>query len=281
MKPKSANGPQGGYVLATGEAATHRLRVLHDLYGPGARSVLLRAGLRRGMRVADLGCGVGMVTRLLAELVGADGQVVGVDASDEQVAQARLLLPAGCSNVSFVKASATDTGLPPESFDLVYCRFLLIHLTDPHLALREMRGLLKPDGILVVEDGDLTSAGSQPPSALDAFADLWGRLGLARGLNYTLGRELFEMVLAAEFPSADMTFNQPVVARGETKRLLEWSVAEAGEAFVSAGLVTSEELDRILHEMRRVADDETVLALMPRMSQVWARKRAPSTSVAA
>src|SRR5262249_33120093 len=196
------------------------------------------------------------------------------------IAQARLLLPAGCSNVSFVQASATDTGLPRESFDLVYCRFLLIHLTEPHLALREMRGLLKPDGILVVEDGDLTSAGSQPSSALDAFADLWGRLGLARGLNYTLGRELFELVLAAEFPSADMTFNQPVVARGETKRLLEWSVREAADAFVSAGLVPSEELDRTLQESRRRAEDEPVLAVMPRMSQVWARKRVPS-SVAA
>jgi hypothetical protein len=48
----------GSYVLATGEAAAYRLRILHALYGPGSRRVLLEAGLRRGMRVADLGCGV-------------------------------------------------------------------------------------------------------------------------------------------------------------------------------------------------------------------------------
>lgn len=281
MRQNRTNELHGGYVLATGEAATRRLRVLHDLYGPGARSVLLRAGLQRGMRVADLGCGVGMVTRLLAELVGAEGEVVGVDASEEQIAQARTLLPSGCSNVTFVKASAIDTGLGRESFDLVYCRFLLIHLTEPDRALREMHDLLKPNGILVCEDGDLTSAGSQPPSALDAFADLWGRLGVARGLNYTLGRELFQMVLAANFSSPEITYNQPVVARGEGKRLLEWSVAEAGPALVQAGLVTSEELGHVLLAMRRVAEDEAVLALMPRMSQVWARKRIFGTSVAA
>ena len=60
----------GEYVLATGEAAANRLRILHSVYGPGARRVLIEAGIRPGMRVADLGSGTGMVTQLLAELVG-------------------------------------------------------------------------------------------------------------------------------------------------------------------------------------------------------------------
>jgi SAM-dependent methyltransferase len=262
----------GQYALATGAAAADRLRILHDLYGPGTRRVLLDAGVRPGMRVADVGCGVGMVTALLSELVGPAGHAVGIDASDAQLAEARERLGRGVTNTSFVVASATDTGMPYVSFDLVYCRFLLIHLPDPEGALREMRALLRPGGILVCEDGDLTSAGSEPPSALGAFADLWGRLGPERGVDYTLGRRLFRMVLAAGFPTAEITFNQPVVAQGERKRLLELSVAEAGPAFVAAGLITAHELDRTLAEMRRLNDDETVLAVMPRMAQVWARK---------
>jgi hypothetical protein len=82
------------------------------------------------------------------------------------------------------------------------------------------------------------------------------------------------MVLAAGFPAPEITFNQPVVARGEEKRLLELSIAEAGPAFISAGLITAEELDRTLAEMRRLATDGTVLAVMPRMAQVWAKKPA-------
>jgi SAM-dependent methyltransferase len=265
----------GRYALATGEAAAYRLRLLHSLYGPGTRRVLLDAGLRRGMRVADLGCGVGMVTALLADLVGPEGHVVGIDLSGAQLAQARAELNGRGRNTSFVEASATDTGLPRGSFDLVYCRFLLLHLPDPEWALREMRALLKPDGLLVCEDGDLTSSGSEPPSALGAFADLWGRLGPVRGLDYTLGRRLFHMVQAAGFPAPDITFNQPVQARGENKRMLELSVAEAGPAFIDAGLITAEELEHTLVEMRRLAADETVLAVMPRMAQVWARKPAP------
>jgi SAM-dependent methyltransferase len=265
----------GAYALATGEAAAYRLHLLHEVYGPGTRRVLLEAGLRRGMRVADLGCGVGMVTALLANLVGPEGHVVGIDMSAAQLAQARVRLNGHGANTSFVEASATDTGLPPESFDLVYCRFLLIHLPEPERALREMRALLKPGGILVCEDGDLTSAGSEPPSALGAFADLWGRLGPRRGVDYTLGRRLFHLVQAAGFPAPEITFNQPVLARGEHKRLLELSVAEAGQAFIDAGLITAAELEHTLAEMRRLSADGTVLAVMPRMAQVSARKPAP------
>jgi hypothetical protein len=82
------------------------------------------------------------------------------------------------------------------------------------------------------------------------------------------------MVLATNFSQPEITFNQPVYAQGENKRLLELSVAEAGPSFVKAGLVTDEELTETVAEMRRLNEDQTVLALMPRMSQVWAKKPA-------
>ena len=261
------------YALATGEAAAYRLHVLNNVYGPGTRRLLRDAGLRRGMRVADLGCGVGMVTAVLAEIVGPEGEVVGVDFSAAQIAQARTQSK-GAPNVKFVEASAADTGLPRESFDFVYSRFLLIHLTEPEQALSEMLALLKPNGILVCEDGDLTTAESEPESALQAFSDLWGRLGPVRGVDYTLGRRLYQMVLAAGFAAPEICFNQPAVAQGENKRLLELSVAEAGGAFVDAGLIGSEELDHTLADMRRANEDSAVLAVMPRMTQIWARKPA-------
>jgi len=272
MQAQTKLNARGDYVLATGNAAANRLRILHNVYGPGARELLLRAGIQRGMSVVDLGCGVGMTTQLLAELVGPTGAVVGVDYSAAQVEQARTLLPPGVSNVRFVEASATDTGLHREAFDVVYCRFLLIHLRDPESALREMHGLLKPEGIMAIEDGDLTSASSEPRSKLEEFSNLFGALGPKWGVDYTLGRRLFHLVLNAKFSHVEISFNQPVFAKGENKRLLELSVAEAGPSFVSAGLVSQEQLKETVAEMRRLGDDESVLAVMPRMSQVWARK---------
>lgn len=278
MQTQSELNTRGDYVLATGDAAANRLRILHNAYGPGARELLLRAGIKPGMRVVDLGCGVGMTTQLLAELVGPTGKVIGVDYSAAQVKQARALLPPGVSNVSFAERSAISTGLPREAFDLVYCRFLLIHLSDPEAALGEMLALLKPGGIVAVENGDLTSATSEPPSALQEFSNLFGALGPRWGVDYTLGRRLYHMVLDANFSEVEITLNQPVFARGENKRLLELSVAEAGPSFVAAGLLTAEQLTEILAEMNRLSEDPSVLAILPRMSQVWARKPRTNSS---
>ena len=188
------------YALATGAGAVRRLHVLHDIYAPAGRRVLVDAGLRRGMKVADFGCGVGVVTRMLAEMVGPSGSVTGVDVNGQQLAEAAAWCESrGVMNTSFVKADACNTGLPRGSFDLVYCRFLLLHLPDPMACLREMREVLKPGGIIVVEDGDLASASSVPPSAIDAFADLFCRFGPTRGLNYSLATNLYHMVIDAGF----------------------------------------------------------------------------------
>jgi SAM-dependent methyltransferase len=265
----------GSYVLATGKAAAYRLKILHQVYGPGSREVLRSAGIRTGMRVADIGCGVGQVTADLAALVGPAGHVVGVDLSRAQLEQADCVCQErGLTNVSWVAASAEATGLPTASFDLVYCRFLLMHLVDPDAALREMHRLLRPGGMLVCEDGDVTSAGSEPSSALRLFADLFGALGPRRKVDYTLARRLFLMVRAAGFSSAHVAFNQPAFVRGDGKRLLEQPLAEAGPAFVEAGLIPDHALRDGVRAMRRLAGDETAWALMPRMVQVCAVKLA-------
>src|SRR5205807_1436266 len=104
-----------GYVLATGDAGAERLRILERIYGPGTRELLLRAGLKPGMRVADIGCGIGSVTRAIADIVGPTGAVVGVDMSSDQIEQARECAEsAGQAQASFTQTSATETGLPRE-----------------------------------------------------------------------------------------------------------------------------------------------------------------------
>ena len=265
----------GEYALATGPSAVNRLKVLDSVYGAGTRALLQRAGVKTGMRVADFGCGVGMVSRLLAVMVGSHGSVVGIDNSPGQIAQARLRAETdGLGNMNFIAADATQTGLPRASFDLVYCRFLLLHLPDPEAALREMVALLKPGGTLVCEDGDLASAGSVPFSALNAFAELFSRLGPLRGVDYSISRRLYHLVAQEELKNVNVHIHQPAIASGEQKSLLELSVAEAGDAFVGAGLIDEPTLESTLTNMRRANKDPNVLALMRPMTQVWARRAA-------
>jgi len=130
----------------------------------------------------------------------------------------------------------------------------------------------KAGGIQVVEDGDLASATNVPPSAMDAFADLFCRFGPTRGLDYSLANNLYHLVLGAGFTDANLEIHQPAIIQGENRLFLKWSVEEAGPAFVDAGIVTSAELERTLSEMQKAVEDPNVLILAPRMSLVWARK---------
>jgi len=271
--PRSVDFGQSDYVLATGDRAVRRLQLLHNIYAPAGKRALLKAGLRPGMRVADFGCGIGATTRLLAEMVGEEGRITGIDLHEAQLVQAgNLCTQAGHRNVSLCRANASDTSLPDNMFDVVYCRFLLIHLPDPAACLQEMRRVLKPGGLIFVEDGDLSTAGSIPPSPLDETGRLFTQLGPRKGVDYLLGRNLYHMVKSAGFDEVEIEIHQPAIPRGENRALLKWSVEEAGRGFIDAGLLTPDQLDRLLHGMQSAMDNPEILILMPRMSLVWARK---------
>jgi SAM-dependent methyltransferase len=137
---KSAGGTD--YVLATGDAAAIRLRLLDDIFGPATRELLTHIGLTAGWRAADVGCGTGLVASWIGRQVGASGAVSAVDLSAEQLRHAEDgARAAGLANITFHQASAYDTGLPREAFDLAYCRLLMCHLARPADALRKMRAL--------------------------------------------------------------------------------------------------------------------------------------------
>src|SRR5262245_16903517 len=111
---------RGEYALASGAAAVDRLLILHKIYARAGRRILLQAGLKPGMHVADFGCGVGAVTRMLGEIVGPSGSVTGIDASAEQIEQAaEICQNSGLTNFAFRTADACATRLPAASFDLV------------------------------------------------------------------------------------------------------------------------------------------------------------------
>ena len=87
--------------------------------------------MKVGWRVADIGCGVGLVSFWMAEKVGSTGSVAAVDASAAQIEKAgSYSVRPGFANIVFHAANAYETGLPRESFDLVFSRFLMCHLPE-------------------------------------------------------------------------------------------------------------------------------------------------------
>ena len=169
--------PDKPYLLATGEKAVSRLALLERIFGPASRHLLSTAGLCSGMRVAEVGCGIGLTARWTSTQVSPGGFVAGVDSSSEQLYIAEKgAAEVGTTNLSFHEGNAYETGLPRDSFDLVYSRFLLCHLADPVKALTEMSLLLKRGGILVCEDHDDGGIFTEPATEAYKRLEAAGRL---------------------------------------------------------------------------------------------------------
>jgi SAM-dependent methyltransferase len=262
------------YTLATGELGVRRLQILHQIHKPYTECLLQRVGLTEGMRVADIGCGIGTISTWLAKQVGTNGSVVGLDVSAAQVEQARSQAEAlGLSNITFAEASVYATGLPHNSFDLVYCRFLLMHLTRPVDALLEMLALAKPGGMVVCEEADFSTAFCDPPSpAHDRCFELFLALSDIRGQHFRLGGKLYRIFRDVGLVAPEVSLVQPVVVRGETKHLMDLSLSEATDALIEARLATPEEVERTVEQMKILVADETTIFGIARVTQVWARK---------
>lgn len=129
--------------------------------------LLVDAGIGPGMRVLDVGCGGGDVSFLLAELVGCDGAVVGIDQSAQVLERAGQWTPAkGAAMPSFV---ACDLHALPASlglFDAVVGRRVLMYSADAVKAVRGLARLLLPGGVMAFQEHDTTLA----PASLDSFA---------------------------------------------------------------------------------------------------------------
>src|SRR6266581_833912 len=107
----AAMAPSGDYLLGSGLSEQERLKGMAEGLKEWARWLLVQAGMTPGWRVIDLGCGPRGILDLLAEYVRTDGAVVGLDADEDMVAQARAFVAErALPNTHIMQADARRTG---------------------------------------------------------------------------------------------------------------------------------------------------------------------------
>jgi SAM-dependent methyltransferase len=223
-----------------------------------AREDCLRAGLRPGDRAVDVGCGPLGALPVLAELVGPEGTVVGLDVSAEALDQARRACDErGLTNVSLVQddVNALDPSglLASGPFHLAFCRLFLAHQADPAATLRAIAAMLRPGGRIVAQDFLDTpdQPYCDPPlPAAHRVRELVFAAITAKGGSPGVARRYPELCAAAGLRLVDQRgvftlFDDP----RELPAAIRTALDTSRRSFVELGLATAEELDGLEREL--------------------------------
>jgi len=261
------------YVLRGGRAGAERLRLLNRVKWPTTEPLLEAAGLRAGMSCLDVGCGGGDVTLKMAALVGTEGHVVGVDRDQSVLQLARQESEEQGLPVTFRRLEAEE--LAEESaYDLVFARYLLSHLPRPQRAVEAMVRAARPGGRLVLEDVFFPGHICYPSNAaFDRFVELYQAVAREKeGGDAAIGVRLLGMALEAGLVDVRVGLVVPTFREGEGKWVTRVTMEHIRGAVVGAGLASDSEVDQVVSELGRFADDDRTLMSIAPTFQVWGRK---------
>lgn len=249
-----------------------------DAAQDSTRRLLVDAGIGAGMRVLDVGCGTGDVALLAGDLVGARGEVVGVDRDAAPLAaareRARERRPA---NVGFVQGDFDALPLGPGAFDAAVGRRVLMYQPDATRAVRHLARNVRPGGLIVFQEHDSTMVpAGLVPMPLHRRAQEWiwrtvEREGADVHMGFGLHAALTRAGLSVEHVRAEAIVQTPdapygigAIVRALLPRIVRQRVATEDE-------IDADTLDRRLDE-ERVSTNATYVADM--VFGAWARKPA-------
>jgi SAM-dependent methyltransferase len=217
--------------------------------------------LRPGTRLLDIGAGPGTITADLAALV-APGRVTALEANADALQLSRDELGRRGIEAEFVVGDVHALDLPDESFDVVHAHQVLQHVADPVQALREMRRVCRPGGVVAARDSDYRAFAWHPQHAeLDRWMELYQVAARANGGEPDAGRRLHAWARAAGFDQVTATASTWCFADADDRAYWGgmWSdrilTSALADQLLSEGRATRAELEGISAAWRAWADD--------------------------
>jgi ubiquinone/menaquinone biosynthesis C-methylase UbiE len=229
---------QEDYVLGHTSVEQRRLIRQARALAPLTERFLRDAGISSGMRVLDIGCGMGDVTMIAAQLVGTAGQVTSIDLDQASIETAQKRATAfGFENTSFNRADIAAYA-PPNPFDAIIGRLVLQFVPDPIAVIKRLYGMLRPGGILALQEPTwklwLTYTTHLPlrlavtKAARDAFQ--------AGGASTEMEQQLYQGFIAAGLNAPQLRVELPVGNSPELRSLLPDLFAALMPTIISKGL---------------------------------------------
>jgi 2-polyprenyl-3-methyl-5-hydroxy-6-metoxy-1,4-benzoquinol methylase len=263
------------YVFDFSEEEAQQLQLQSQLLLPATRRFLEDAGITSGMKVLDVGSGVGDVALLLAELVGPAGTVVGIENNPAALHTARTRAQAAEYNtISFVEGDLTRL-LLNTGFDAVVGRYILQHLKNPAIALRHLVRHLHPGGIVAFQEADLTFLGTCVPSVpLFEQVGNWVKEAFHRaGLDNQMGLRLYRVFIDAGLPAPQIYCETCVGAGPDWPQydVIAGRVRSLLPVILKHGIATEEEIeiDTLSQRLRDAVVSQRSIAMAPNLVSAW------------
>ena len=203
--------------------------------------------LRPGLSVLDVGCADGELTAGIAEAVGPEGSVVGIDRDAERLDLAREEHRA-LTNLRYEVGDAANLGYPAR-FDIVTAARLLQWIPDPALAITGMKAAAKPGGMLVVLDFNHTNHEwkPEPPREFREFYQAFLDWRKANQLDNQMADHLPALFRSAGLLDVESHVQDEIVERGGSEfaaRAGLWcdAIDNLGEQIVKGGFLTGTQL---------------------------------------
>jgi SAM-dependent methyltransferase len=268
------------YLFGHSQTETDRLLRQAKMFGPYTKRLFEDAGILPGMKVLDVGSGAGDVAFIVADIVGRDGTIVGIDTNAELLVTARQRADAaGLKNVTFRIGDASSVSLDPD-FDAVVGRCVLFFIQDRLTVLRRLVESVRRGGVIIFQEpGNATlSASALPPSPL--LDQVWHwimELYSKTGMDLHAGLRLFSLFKQVNLPDPQMHLDAAVgggpdwpgyeyivgLVRTILPRLVEQDIVTAAEVDIDSLA------DRLRDEVVRSTGVVTTWSFIT----AWARKQ--------
>lgn len=278
-----ASKPHPDYALGRTVAEHKRLEVQGAMLAPMTRRFFEAAGISSGMRVLDLGCGVGDVSLLAAEMVGPQGSVTSFDVDEAALSRGReRASKAGIANIEFCCADISQLG-EYETFDAVVGRYVLLYVPDPLETIRAATRAAKPGGIVGFQELMYwpIPAAMVPQLPLGQKVGYWIMATLQRsGAHVEVGNQMYWLMLDAGLPAPKVRM-EGVIQPGADSPLLPYIVDTMRNLLPKAvehGIVSHEEVDISTLEDRLRHEHVTSRTLLSAAWSYWAWAAKPYES---
>ena len=253
------------------EANIERQRLL----GKGLESVTVKLldqfKLPTGSRCLDIGCGLGETTRLIGTKIAQASQIIGLDQDASLLDMARHLQHSTTIPLEFQFGDAMNLPFEDQSFDLVYARYLLIHLPKPMRVLKEMERVCKSGGIIAVQEPDMTTGPVCYPSnwAFEKACALTHCLFA----DTQLGRKLLHMFRDLGYLSPHIDVDTILdCGKLNVQRFWRLTTEAICPTLITKGIIGQDEAQLLCDEMRLFEQETDVLYVSSNIFSGWTER---------